>query len=74
MEVSATEQDCIYCIIFQIKLHICHMLGRPVHNAPPSIQDSPIILYPIMFSLYANVIHLVVVRNAVAMHHTNTHA
>jgi hypothetical protein len=45
MKVSATEQNCVYCIIFQIKLHICYMLGRPVHNALPSILDSPIILY-----------------------------
>ena len=43
-------QDCIYCIILQIKLHICQMLGRlvhnvhNVHNALLSIPDSPIIV------------------------------
>jgi hypothetical protein len=67
---STAEQDCIYCIIFQIKLHICHMLGRlvhNVHNALPIILDSPLFY----ISLYANVIHMVVVKNTVAIHVNN---
>jgi len=45
MKRSTTEQDCIYCIIFQIKLHICYMLGRlvhKVHNVFLSILDTPL--------------------------------